>query len=156
MTMLKTRLLQAVCAVAMLAAVPALAQRPEAGMTGPNGVPNPAAKQPNAASGGTSANTGDMAPANGGGATSSTSMDSHATHRMAMTPGAMHGRTDTSQDAAVDRLNDQSYQAAQQGQAFGSNGPGMSAMPPGGSGSASDMSGGSMPSNAPSGSNVRP
>ena len=41
--MKKTHLLQAVCAVAMLAATPALAQRPEAGMTGPTGAPNPEA-----------------------------------------------------------------------------------------------------------------
>ena len=29
---------------------------------------------------------------------------------------SMHSRTDSSQDAAVDQLNSQSYQAAQQGQ----------------------------------------
>jgi hypothetical protein len=34
----------------------------------------------------------------------------------------MHGKTDTSQDAAVDQLNNQSYRAAQQGQAFSGSG----------------------------------
>jgi hypothetical protein len=143
--MAKTRLLQAVCTVAMLAAVPALAQRPESGMTGPGGAPNPAAQQPapNASSG--------MTPATQDGTGSSASAESHSTHRSAMghPTGSMHGRSDRSQDAAVDRLNDQSYQAAQQGQSFGSGGSdaGPGAMSsPSGSGSTNGMSGGSMPS----------
>jgi hypothetical protein len=150
--MAKTRLLQAVCTVAMLAAVPAFAQRPEAGMTGAGGAPNPAAQQPapNASSGGTSS----MTPATQDGTGSSASAESHSTHRSAMAhpTGSMRGRSDRSQDAAVDRLNEQSYQAAQQGQSFGSGssdaGPGAMSSP-GGSGSMKGMSGGSMPSNGP-------
>lgn len=111
--MTKTHLLQAVCAVAMLAATPALAQRPEAGMTNANGTPNPAAAHPAPA-------TGSNAPANDGAdsmsmATPNGSSGSHYSHRPAMAheqSGAM------SQDAAVNRLNDESYHAAQQGQAF--------------------------------------
>jgi hypothetical protein len=153
--MVKTRLLQAACAVAMLAAVPALAQRPEAGMTGPNGTPNPAAQQPSG-NGGTSANSS-ISPASPG-TDSSAAMEGRSTHRSAMAhrSGAVRGQTDTSQDAAVDQLNEQSYQAAQQGMAFGNNSSAANTttMPPSGPGSASDMSGGSMA--APDSSTAKP
>jgi hypothetical protein len=142
MKMAKMRLLQAVCTVSMLAAVPAMAQRPEAGMTGPNGAPNPAAQQPAGNSDmGQADNTGSA-----GNATSGASTSGQSTHRSAMAhrTGMTHGRTDNSQNAAVDQLNEQSYQAAQQGQAFSANGtapspaPAASA-PMGGSGSMNNM-----------------
>ena len=174
--MTKSSLFQAVCTVAMLAAVPALAQnqRPESGMTGPNGAPNPALAQPgssanqravqnaNGGSGMTSGSSmspadnganssysaGGMSPSSNGDTGSSAAMDSHSTHRSAMGHGsrAMHGESDTSQNAEVDRLNDQSYQSAQQGQSFSgagsnSNSSGMTA--PGGT-SSGDMSSGAM------------
>jgi hypothetical protein len=117
----KTHLLQAVCAVAILAATPALAQRPEAGMTGPTGAPNPEATHPAPA-------TGTKAPANDGADTTSlvtpkdtqTATGTQYTHRPVMShkAGAMHSQDNTSQNAEVDRLNDESYQAAQQGQTF--------------------------------------
>jgi hypothetical protein len=119
--MAKTHLLQAVCAVALLAAGPALAQRPEAGMTNAAGQPNPMVHQND-----TAANTAPTGQT--GSSSSSTAGSSHYTHRSAM-GRSMHGRSDMSQDAAVDRLNDQSYQAAQQGQALSGNGSGMSTAP---------------------------
>ena len=137
--MAKTRLLQAVCTVAMLAAVPALAQQPGVGTTGSSA---PAAQQP-----APTYNSSDMAPANQGRAASS---DRHATHRSA----THSSRTDTSQNAAVDRLNDQSYQAAQQGQSFGGVGgsdTGSGTTTPTGSGGTSGMSNGSVPGNASGG-----
>ena len=119
--MLKTRLLQAVCTVAMLAAVPAFAQSntPPAGSGSGTGAP--------------------MAE------------ESHSTHHStkAHRSGTMHSaKSAASQDAAVDRLNEQSYQAAQKGEAFNGGGSdkdsgGMTY--PGGSGSMNDMPGGAMP-----------
>ena len=49
----------------------------------------------------------------GNGSTDQSSMNMHKPMHT-----ARNGRTDSSQDAAVDQLNDQSYQAAQQGRAF--------------------------------------
>jgi len=142
--MTKTRMLQAVCTFAMLAAAPALAQtqNPGSGMTGPNGQPNPAVQQsaPNSSAG--------MAPADNGSGASAPG-DSHVTHRSAMGhhTGMMHSRADRSQDAAVDNLNDQSYQAAQSGQTFGSGTGSMGSSGTSGPGSlgSGDTSGGSMP-----------
>ena len=45
------------------------------------------------------------------------SMESHPMHH-AMRHAMRSGKSDASQDSQVDQLNDQSYQAAQQGQAF--------------------------------------
>jgi hypothetical protein len=115
--MAKARLLQAACAVALLAATPAFAQ--------------PTTTQPN------------MAPADkmdqtGGG------MDSHSTHRSAMSGhSGMHARNDSSQNAAVDQLNDQSFQAAQRGQSFSGSDSGSSGVMSPASGSMNGMSGGS-------------
>lgn len=97
--MTKARLLPAVCTVAMLAAAPAWAQT-----SPPSGDPNAPAGQTGSSSGSTG---------------------SHAAHRSstAHRGGATHSRTDTSQDAAVDQLNDQSYQAARQGQAYNGAAP---------------------------------
>jgi hypothetical protein len=133
----KTHLLQAVCTVAMLAAVPALAQRPEAGMTGPNGTPNPVVRQPDQQTAQNNANTPAANPAPGGSSPSATddqsSPTSHPMHHSRHRGAAMRGAGD-SQNAAVDRLNDQSFQAAQQGQSFGggadSGSPSMAAPPP--------------------------
>jgi hypothetical protein len=129
--MAKTHLLPAVCTVAMLAAVPALAQTPQTGMTG---------------------------SASQGGADASAMHNGHPMHHSAMghSTGAMHGRSDSSQDAAVDRLNEQSYQAAQQGQSFGADaGPGPMSTP-GGSSGMNGMSGRSMPSNVSGGAGTKP
>jgi len=167
--MAKTHLLQAVCAVAMLASVPALAQRPEAGATGPNGAPNPEMNQ-SAAPGNNGANSTSMAPADTSGSPGAmgdhASMDNQSTHRSAMQHPmrGMHGKSEMSQDAAVDQLNDQSLQAARSGQAFngsssgGMSSPGAMSNPgasSGGSGSMNDMSGGSMSGNGTTGSGTK-
>jgi hypothetical protein len=146
--MAKTRLLQAVCTVAILAAAPAFAQTnmPTGDTAAGGAANNPTAHEamPNS----TMAPADRMGSPNGsmGGMGSHAAMDNHSTHRTAMahTPGAMHGRSDASQDAAVDQLNEQSFQAARSGQAYNGGGSGgMTA--PGGSGSMNDMHGGSMP-----------
>jgi hypothetical protein len=150
--MLKTRLLQAVCTVAMLAAVPAFAQSntPPAGTgsTGPGGADNKAGMMP-------ADNTGSGGP---------TADDSHATHRSARghRGAAMHtGKGAASQDSAVDQLNDQSYAAAQKGQAFtgggGGSDQGSAGMTkPGGSGDMNAMPGGSMPDSGAAGQGTKP
>ena len=183
--MQKIRLLQAVCTVAMLAAVPAFAQSnmtPDAagnarmpdtadhqatpGKTSmsdskDNMAPmNKATNKTSMAPANDGANKTSMAPAKDGG--DKTSMapakdglgvsateDSHATHRstMAHSMGMKHGKTTASQDNAVNNLNDQSYQAAQKGEAFGGRGSDAASSDmakPSGSGSMNDMSGGSM------------
>jgi hypothetical protein len=152
--MLKTRLLQAVCTVAMLAAVPALAQTntPPAGtgssMPDQQSMPN---------------TKNSMAPANKDGLGASAKDDMHSTHRSAMSHPAhmMHsGKTDSSQNAAVDSLNEKSYQAAQNGQAAGGGTGGNTSTgmaKPGGTGSMNDMSGGSMTgSGSSSGNTTKP
>ena len=139
--MAQARLLQAVCTVALLAAAPAFAQT----ATQPAGVGNPpnvpTAHDPTMPR---SAAPSSMAPAEKMG-TSSDSGASADTHRSTMNDhrmGATHGRTDTSQNAAVDQLNEQSYQAAQNGQAFSATDNGSSGtMPPSGSGRMNGMSG---------------
>lgn len=151
MTMTKTRLLQAVCTVALLAAAPAMAQtNTQTGTTGMGGSPNNATAHdmsPNA----TGTRAGSMGGGSMGTSDSQASMDDGSMRHSKMhRSGAMHAnKGDRSQDAAVDDLNDRSYQAAHSGQAF--NGGGMSsdtgARPmgqPNGSGSMNDMSGGSM------------
>jgi hypothetical protein len=160
--MSKSRLLQAVCTVAMLAAAPAFAQNTPAGTTEPNGAANATQHQAMPNGGAMSDNGGGM---NGGsmeppnkmgsavGTTSSMASESHSTHRSAMAHAnrAMRGQTDSSQDAAVNHLNDQSYQAAEKGQAFSANGSDTTpaaAMPPSGPASTNGTSGGSTPSMA--------
>jgi hypothetical protein len=119
--MAKAHLLHVACTVAMFAASPVFAQN--------------------------NAQTGDAAgaantPASHDAMPSSTAPMSTApagseqpTHKMAMEKhhhgGAMHSsKGDSSQDAMVDRLNEQSFQAAQQGQSFSGSGAG-TAMPSG-------------------------
>jgi hypothetical protein len=148
--MLKTRLLQAVCTVAMLAAVPAFAQ----------------SNSPSAGAGSTAPpsadNAGGTAPADKDGLGAPAADGSHATHRSAKghRTGAMQsGKSATSQDAAVDNLNEQSYQAAQKGQAFtgGGSDQGSAGMTnPSGSGSMNNMPGGSMPGGGASGQGTKP
>ena len=179
--MAKTRLLQAVCTIALLAAAPAFAQQTETptGATGPNGAPNPVeqpskhAATPTASPKTAASNTNPgMAPANNG--ANSTSMvnetnkndtgksareeEGHSTRHAAMERPmhAMHSRTDTSQDAMINRLNDQSYKAAEQGQTFSANGSDLST-PPGpmshdGDGRRAVCPDGDMTSSAPGGS----
>ena len=126
--MLKIRLLQAVCTVAMLGAVPAFAQSNTRADSAP-----PAGQQAmpaNTNTAGSDSKTS-MAPAGkdglgmpGHGQTMHHTMH-HSMHRSAMThrDRAMHGsKTDASQDPTVDQLNNQSYQAAQKGQAFTGSG----------------------------------
>lgn len=127
--MAKTHLFHAVCTVAILAAVPALAQRPEAGMTNPNGTPNPMAQQP-------ADNTN--ATTNSGADNTGTSNPPPRAHRSAMTHAGTRSRADA-QDDAVNQLNDESLHAARQGQNFsaagspsGSNLAPSGTMPPGG------------------------
>jgi hypothetical protein len=116
--MANTRLLRAICTVAMLAAAPAIAQTDTApASTGAgNSVNAPAADDTSTGSG------------------SSGAMTSHSHHSaMAGHSGKMmHGKSGASQDAAVNQLNDQSYQAAQRGQAFGTSNMGSGGMTSGG------------------------
>ncbi len=185
--MARIRLLQTVCTVAMLAAVPAFAQTatPPAATTG--GMNTKAEHQAAPANGG--ANTTTMAPAEKMGTMDKPAnhaamdqpamhsamgkpakhdaMDKPARHRVAMAhqTGAMHGRTDSSQNAAVDTLNDQSYQAAQKGEALGGRGsdkgssdmtkPG-GTMKPGGSTSMKDRPGRSMADSDSNGKVTKP
>jgi len=156
------RLLQATCTIALLAATPALAGRPEAGMTNASGQANPEdtqARQPA---------TGSQAPANSGANTTGmVKPDSRATepqpaHRPAMNQSASvtHERTDSSQDAAVNKLNDESYQASQNGETFRVSRNDSGAAPVHGasdaSGSTNGTSGGPMPSNVSGGSGAKP
>ncbi len=109
--MARATLFKAACAAAMLAATPVLAQSN-----------NPAGDTGAAAA----ANT----PATHDATTGAHHMPGHM-HHSAM--GEHHARShmsDSSGDAAVDRLNDQSYQAAQKGEAFDAGTP--AAAPPGG------------------------
>jgi hypothetical protein len=157
--MLKIRLLQAVCTVAMLGAVPAFAQSnmPQSNMHGSAAAPAGQQAMPDNNKG--SAANGDTASSDGLGV----SGHGQKSHRMAMThrDRAMHSssKTDTSQDSTIDQLNNQSYQAAQQGQTFAGNGSGnmsggaSSGMSnSGGSGSMSNMSGSGSSPNSMSGS----
>jgi hypothetical protein len=144
--MAKARLLQAACTFAMLAAAPAFAQTDtQPGTTAGNAANAPAADNMST-SGATG--TSPMSPASKMGSSSGSAMNGQSTHRSAMmghSDHMMHGRTDTSQDAAVDQLNDQSYRAAQQGQAFSASNTGTGGMTaPGGSSRMNGMSSGSM------------
>jgi hypothetical protein len=132
--MANARLLQAVCTVAMLAAAPAIAQTDTApASTGAgNSVNAPAADNTST------------------GASGAMSTPSHHSAMAGHSSKMMHGKSDSSQDAAVNQLNDQSYQAAQRGQAFGASNMGSAGMP---SGSMNGMSGGSG-ANAPDTSNA--
>jgi hypothetical protein len=158
--MLKTRLLQAACTVAMLAAAPAFAQTatPPAGMA--NSTASGQATGPAKTS--MSNSKSSMAPANKDDLGASAKDSSHAMHRSAMAHPAhmMHsGKTDSSQDAAVEDLNNKSYQAAQNGAAMASGGPDKAStgmMKSGGSGSMNDMSGGSMTGNGSTGNSTKP
>jgi hypothetical protein len=158
--MLKIRLLQAVCTVAMLGAVPAFAQSnmPQSNMHGSAAAPAGQQAMPDNNSG--SAANGDTASSDKDGL--GVSGHGKKSHRMAMShrDRAMHSssKTDTSQDSTIDQLNNQSYQAAQQGQTFTGNGSGnMSGgasagmSQSGGSGSMSNMSGGGSSPNGMSG-----
>ena len=141
--MAHTRLIKAVCTVAMLAAAPAWAQsnNPPAAPAAPGTAPSNMA--PSAAPSGSMDN-----------GTGKGTMNGHMTHRSAMSHGSMHGAgSATSQDAAVDRLNEQSYQAAQQGQAFSTGGSGSMSQPPA-SGNMNGAPSGTMPAGTmPPGSN---
>jgi hypothetical protein len=122
--MARASLLQAACAAAMLAATPVLAQTStnmgDTGTTDQSTMPAPQDS--------TSGRTGGHSY--------------RSTHRSAMEHN--RGMRGDSQSAEVDRLNQQSYEAAQRGQAFGSTGSSGMSTSPGGSGSMNDMSGGSM------------
>jgi hypothetical protein len=159
--MLKTRLLQAACTLAMLAAAPAFAQTntPAAG-AGTTATHSPADQQGGNAS--MSDSKSSMTPANKDGMGASAKEGSHATHRSAMAHPAhmMHsGKTDSSQDAAVEDLNNKSYQAAQNGAAMAAGGTDKAStgsMKSGGTGSMNDMSGGSMTGNGSTGNSNKP
>jgi hypothetical protein len=114
--MAKPRLLQTACAVALLAAAPAFAQTStQPADTGPNNSVNAPVDH------GMSAPASRMAPGDRMGAHMDSHMDSmsgHTGHRTAMN-NHPRSRSDRSQNAAVDQLNDQSYQAAQRGMSFG-------------------------------------
>ena len=111
--MAKLGSLHAACAVALLAATPVLAQS--------NNATDGAAPAPQ----GAMPSTGTNKPirATGGSSDGSTQamMRNHPGHHAGMgMHAAMHPRNQANaQNTAVDMLNDQSYQAAQKGQAFG-------------------------------------
>jgi hypothetical protein len=129
--MLKMSLLHAVCGVALLASVPAFAENPGGGLVSTTGVLNPEAQQPT---------SGPLAPQNNGANAASMaslraedgSSEKRGTkafgksgrdfaaiaHKHPMHHEATGGKTDSSQDAAIDHLNDQSFKAATQGEAF--------------------------------------
>jgi hypothetical protein len=162
--MLKTRLLQAACTVAMLAAAPAFAQTntPAAG-AGMTGMHSPTDQQGGSGNTSMSDSKSSMTPANKDGLGASAKDSSHSTHRSAMAhpSGTMHSsKTDSSQNAAVEDLNNKSYQAAQNGAAMATGGTGNASTGTmksgGGSGSMNDMSGGSMTGNGSTGNTTKP
>lgn len=139
MTMINTRLLQSACTVAMLAASPVFAQsNTPTGATGAGGAPNTPTMH-EAMPGGTTATS-----TAGGDSAASTAHSRHMSMPRHHSAGMMHrGKGDTSQDAAVDQLNQQSYQAAQQGHSFsGTGSTGGATAAPSGAGMR-DMNGGS-------------
>ena len=148
--MVKTRLLQTICAAAMMAAVPAMAQtNSQPGDTGLGGAPN----NPTAVPRGPSST---MPAERMGSPHGAMSMDDHhESMHMDDHHGSMHHHSGRhaahmraesagSQSAAVDRLNEQSYMAARNGQAFTGAAPADTAMP-GHAGSMTDMLPGSTP-----------
>lgn len=151
--MARSRLLQAVCTVALLAAVPAFAQQnmaPAQGATG-DSTPTTSAGAGAADQGGAPQGDHSTAPSGHGMGAHGAAM-SHPHH-------AMRGNaTDASQDSVVDQLNEQSLRAAQEGRTFnaandtggasgsmsGASSAAPSGAPPSGAApSGSDMSGGS-------------
>ncbi len=144
--MSKIRLLQAVCTIAMLSAAPAFAEDIHSGVARIGQPPdvtaqNTPAQNDNAPamtpSDQSSGNVGQPGM-NGSGMNGTDTMRSSGA--MPHTRGAMRGTSDSSQSAEVDRLNEQSLNAARNGQAFNGSGGGAS------SGSMNDMSGGTMES----------
>jgi hypothetical protein len=146
----KAGLLTAVCTAALLAAVPAFAQtNAQSGDTGPRAPASmPAVHDPAAPSGQGNTMSPGMRMGSSEDSQSSGAMDHQSSHRSAMGgrgTGMMGGKRDTSQNAAVDRLNDQSFQAAQSGQTFSGSNAAPGAMPgrsSGGSGGSGDGGGG--------------
>jgi hypothetical protein len=139
-------LLVATCALGLLAAGPVLAQnetKPADGAT----MGQPSGSQPsmNKPSGAQSNNAGSMNNGSGMNANSGSAdqsgmqADSGSMNKSMHKPmhTAHNGKSDTSQNARVDELNDQSYQAAQQGRSFtvGDTGSGSSMNTPSSSGS---------------------
>jgi hypothetical protein len=125
MKMTRTRLHLAICAVSVLAAAPAFAQGNHADPQEDSAVQNP----------GMSARTPDMKAS-----------------REHMKPGGSHAArsasTDRNGDSAVDKLNEQSLQAARAGQAFDSSPSGNMPMHDSSSGTMGTP-GGSMGNDAP-------
>jgi hypothetical protein len=137
--MAQARLLQTVCAVALLAAAPAFAQsNDQPASTGRNNSVN--APMSHDRTGSTS-----MAPADRmGSPDDSSGMNMRSAHHADMSSHhMMHSRNDVSQSDAVSQLNDQSYQAAQRGEAFSGTNTMGSSMGSGSMGSGS-MGSGSM------------
>jgi hypothetical protein len=108
MTMARATLFQAACAAAMLAATPVFAQSNNP--AGDSGAAN--------------------APVSHDATPGSHHMTGHMHHSATGDHHAKSHMSESSGDAAVDRLNDQSYQAAQKGEAFDAGTP--AAPPPGG------------------------
>ncbi|HVY17575.1 MAG TPA: hypothetical protein VHB27_20310 [Rhodopila sp.] len=150
-TMPTTKLSLVAGAALMLAAFPAFAQTstpPSTGSSGTGSSDTGGAGTGGAGTGGTGTSAAPMTDQSSGSSMSqgagmgSKSGPMHHWARKAHHP--MHaGRSDTSQNAAVDQLNEQSYQAAQQGQNFAPGGAGGSSAPAtGGSGMSPGASGG--------------
>jgi hypothetical protein len=161
--MLKIRLLQAACTVAMLAAVPAFAQS-NTPVTSDGTAAAPADHQATPDKTSMSDSKSTMSPGDKNGDSAG-----HANHArrtaMAHPAGTMHSsRTDTSQNSTIDQLNDQSYQASQKGEALGGRGTDSAssdmakpaAARPNGTGSMNDMSGGSMSGSGTAGTGTKP
>ena len=136
--MAKAHLLRAACTVAMLAASPVFAQNTQTGDTAAGGAANAPATH-DAMPGSTAPMS--TSPASGA-AGSEQPMHKMAHHHA----GAMHSsKGDRSQDAMVDRLNEQSFQAAQQGQSFSASGSDAGNTAPASGAGMHDMSGSGAP-----------
>ncbi|HEY2134073.1 MAG TPA: hypothetical protein VGH36_14060, partial [Acetobacteraceae bacterium] len=98
----------AVCTAALLAAVPAFAQtNTSPADTGTGNAPNSPSAYDSTSGRGSNMSPGMRSSSDDN--QSMGAMDRESTHRSAMTRhGGMGGREDTSQNAAVDRLNEQS------------------------------------------------
>jgi hypothetical protein len=151
--MTKRNWLLAACATGLLAGGPVLAQQtqtsPQPGgatTQAPTGGPTQQSPTAGATNGSMNQPAGTQANTGSANTESANPSPMHANSRPMHT--ARRGRTDTSQNAEVDRLNDESYQAAQQGKAFNFGSSGGSSTSP----STSNPSGKSAPSGtSPSG-----
>lgn len=140
-------------AALILAAFPALAQTNTQTGNAAGGTPT-TAPSPGQSSGSSMNQNPGMSPGSNMGSGMHASSQAQGTHQARAPHQAMRARgSDTSQNAAVDRLNEQSYQAAQQGQSFMPGSPGGSSPTSSGDSTGMGQTGGGMsqPNSGPSG-----